>query len=102
MLLLSGFRLLMLLLCGFRLLLLRLLMLLLSGFRLLMLLLLLRFALLFLLLLALCVGRSNGSHQKEKNSLGDKSNCFHEYCLRYRDFLRPSLGAWGAPVVSGG
>jgi len=43
-----------------------------------MLLLLLRFALFFSLLLALCVGRSNGSGEKEKNSLSDKSNWFHE------------------------
>ena len=46
--------------------------------RVLMLLLLLRFALFFSLLLALCVGRSNGSGEKEKNSLSDKSNWFHE------------------------
>ena len=84
MLLLGGLRLLMLLVCG---LLLR------------MLLPLLRFAVLLFLLLMLCVGGSNRSEQKEQNSRVDKTNWFHECCLHYGDFMRPSLGA---VVVSGG
>jgi hypothetical protein len=80
----------------------RLLMLLLCGFRLLMLLPLLRFALLLFLLLTLCVGRSNGSEKKEQNSRADKTNWFHECCLHYGDFTRPSLVTSGAVVVSGG
>jgi len=79
-------RLLMLLLCGFLLL-----MLLLCGLLLLMLLPLLRFAALLFLLLMLCVGRSNGSEKKEQNSRVDKTNWFHECCLHYGDFMRPSL-----------
>jgi len=90
LLLLCGSRL--LLLCGFRLLLL-------CGFRLLMLLPLLRFALLLFLWLALCVGRNNASEKKEKNSGTDKTNWFHECCLHYGDFMRPSpAGAERSPA----
>ncbi len=97
MLLLCGLLLLMLLLCG-----LLLLMLLLCGLLLLMLLPLLRFAVLLFLLLMLCVGRRNGSEKKEQNSRADKTNWFHECCLHYGDFMRPSLVTSGAVVVSGG
>jgi hypothetical protein len=90
-------RLLTLLLCGFRLL-----TLLLCGLLLLMLLPLLRFGLLLFLLLTLCVGRNNGSEKKEQNSRADKTNWFHECCLHYGDFIRPSLITSGAVVLSGG
>ena len=88
-------RLLMLLLRGFLLL-----MLLLCGLLLLMLLPLLRLAALLSLLLMLCVGRRNGSEKKEQNSRADKTNWFHECCLHYGDFMRPSLVTSGAVVVS--
>jgi hypothetical protein len=52
-------------------------------------------------LLMLCVGRSSGSEKKEQNSRADKTNWFHKCCLRYGDFMRPSLGTSGAVVVSG-
>jgi hypothetical protein len=77
-------------------------MLLLGGFRLLMLLLLLRFPLLLFPLLALCVGRSKGSEKKEQNSRTDKTTWFHDCCLHYGDFVRPSVVTPGAVVVSGG
>jgi hypothetical protein len=79
----------------------RLLTLLLCGLLLLMLLPLLRFAALLFLLLMLCVGRRNGSEKKEQNSRADKTNWFHECCLHYSDFMRPSLVTSGAVVVSG-
>jgi hypothetical protein len=78
MLLLRGFRLLvllrlllMLLLCGFRLLVL------LPLLPLLMLLPLLRFALLLTLLLVLCVGRGSGSKKREQNCCADDDSSFH-------------------------
>jgi hypothetical protein len=69
----------MLLLRGFRLLVLLrlLLMLLLCGFRLLVLLPLLRFALLLTLLLVLCVGRGSGSKKREQNCCADDDSSFH-------------------------
>jgi hypothetical protein len=57
-----------------------------------------RFALLLFVLL-LCVRGSNGSEKKEQNSRADKSNWFHECCLRHADFMRLSLVTSGAVVV---
>jgi hypothetical protein len=61
-----------------------------------------RLSLLFLglsvlfLLLLLWVRGSNGSEKKHQNSRADKSNWFHECCLLYGDFMRPSLVMLGA------
>jgi len=53
-----------------------------------------------LVLILLCVYGSNGSEKKEQKSRADSSYWFHVCCLRYVDFRRRSLFAWGAIVVS--
>jgi len=55
---------------------------------------------LFLALLLQCERRSNSSEKKDQNSRADKSNWFHRYCLHDRDFLRQTLFASGAVIVS--
>jgi len=42
------------------------------------------------------------SEKKEQNSRADKSNWFHECCLHYCAFMRPSLGESDAVVGAGG
>jgi len=55
---------------------------------------------LFLALLLQCERRSNSSEKKDQNSRADESNWFHRYCLHDRDFMRQTLFASGAAIVS--
>ena len=56
----------------------------------------------FGLLLLLSKRGSNGSEKEEQKSGTDKPDWFHKCCLHYDDFLRHSLLASGAVVVSCG
>jgi len=49
-----------------------------------------------LVLILLCVQGSDGSKKKEQKSRADSSYWFHVCFLRYVDFMRHSLFAWGA------
>jgi hypothetical protein len=51
-------------------------------------------------LLLQCERRSNSSEKKDQNSRADKSNLFHRYRLHDSDFMRQTLFASGAVIVS--